>query len=461
MKRQLLTNYLRYSATAGVIVMTLGSIGLAQQPGTTQAPQFVPFDQFMANTASAAFNSAAMPKVANAAGFAEMRQHIVSLYQSVHVTHSFMQGSLTLDCVPIEQQPSVRTLGLKGIAAPPSSSAKLLGAPAGASTLQQLGEAQVSSLLPASPVDQFGNATTCEDHTVPIQRTTIEQISRYPTLKAFLSKSPDGNTHIPVQQTSSSISTGALAASTTHKYATAYQRIYNLGGNSNLNLWSPYLFFTGELFSLSQVWYSGVSSTGADQTVEAGWQVSPLRFGGDQLAHLFVFYTPDGYVTGCYDHACSGFVQYSSSVFPGATFPSYSQYQGPQFEASIFWEMWAGNWWLSVSGQWIGYYPGRLYGTGEMATHSTLIEYGGEVAVDPSYHIYPPMGSGRFAETGYQSAAYQKNISYLDSFLNSQLASLTVNPNGTLQAGYTFSGPSAWGPWGIYFFFGGPGCYQC
>ena len=129
---------------------------LAQQPGTSQVPlgntpgttQFVPFDQFMANTASVAFNSATMAKVANAAAFAEMRQHIVNLYQGVHVTHSFVQGSLTLDCVPIEQQPSVRTLGLKGIAAPPSLLAKPPGAPVGATTLQQSGEAQVRRCFP-------------------------------------------------------------------------------------------------------------------------------------------------------------------------------------------------------------------------------------------------------------------------------------------------------------------------
>src|SRR5262249_47552508 len=258
-----------------------------------------------------------------------------------------------------------------------------------------------------------GNATTCEEHTVPIQRTTIEQMSRFPTLKAFLSKSPDGNAQIPVHRTSASISTGAIPASVTHQWESAYQSVWNLGGNSNLNLWNPYVFTPyGEVFSLSQVWYSGKSSTGADQTVEAGWQVFPDRIGDNQFAHLFIFYTPDGYVTGCYDHACAGFVQYSPTVFPGTKFPAYSQYQGPQFETSILWEGWNKNWWVSVNGEWVGYYPGTLYGTGEMATHATEIAYGGEVATDSTRRIYPPMGAGRFAETAYQSAAYQKNIWY-------------------------------------------------
>jgi hypothetical protein len=94
-----------------------------------------------------------------------------------------------------------------------------------------------------------------------------------------------------------------------------------------------------------------------------------------------------------------------------------------------------------------------------MATHATEIDYGGEVATDSTRRIYGTMG-WQIAETGYQSAAYEKNVSYLDSSLISQLASLTVNPTGKPGA-YSFAGPYAWGPWGIYVFFGGPGCWQC
>ena len=186
----------------------------------------------------------------------------------------------------------------------------------------------------------------------------------------------------------------------------------------------------------------------------------PDRLGDNRFAHLFVFYTPDGYVTGCYDHACSGFVQYSPSVFPGTTFPAYSQYQGPQFDASILWEGWFGNWWLSVNGQWVGYSPGILYGTGEMATHATEIASAAKSPPIPLVEFTQPWDGG-LRRTGTSLRPYQKNIWYLDSFLNSQLASLTVNPNGTLPGAYSFAGPYAWGPWGIYFFFGGPGCWQC
>jgi len=460
---------------------------LAQQLGNTQPSAddpldthpFVPFDQFMANTATAntattAFQRAATSKVANAAVLTEMRQHIMNLYQGVHVTHSFEQDSQTVDCVPIEQQASVRMLGLPGIAAPPPN--LLPGTPAaGAATvLEQPGEVTRASLRPSSAVDRFGNATSCEDGTVPIQRTTLEQISRFPTLKAFLSKSPDGKAHIPGQQTSASVlPPQAQAVDLRHRHNTVYQSVYNLGGNSNLNLWNPYVYTpTGAAFSLSQVWYAGFQPDGVTvQTVEAGWHVFPDLYGTNKLLpHLFVYFTADGYKTsGCYDKSCPGFVQTSGNVWVGQAFTTYSQYQGSQVEVQIMWEFWAGNWWLNVNGEWVGYYPGSLFGSGQMATHATSIEYGGEVTVYNYGGIFPPMGSGRYGDTGWQSAAFQRNIQYFDTGLVLRYPSLVRNTNECPaataappigQTGTSVLGPDSWAaPWGIYFFFGGPAFY--
>src|SRR5215831_1056087 len=82
LERTTLTNFIRYSARGGVIAIALGTLALAQQVGAPLgSTQFVPFNQFMANTSAAAFNSVAAGKVANAASFTEMRQHIINLYQ--------------------------------------------------------------------------------------------------------------------------------------------------------------------------------------------------------------------------------------------------------------------------------------------------------------------------------------------------------------------------------------------
>ena len=465
-----MTNFLRYSARASVIAVALGVAALAQQPTTTQPPtgntlgtdQFVPFDQFIANTSGAAFNSAATAtaKVASDAAFTEMRQHIMNLYRGVHVTHSFVQGAQTYDCIPEEQQPSVRMLGLKGIAAPPAAPSDLQSAPPpadGATVLPQSGEAIVSSLLPTTAVDRFGNATACEAHTVPIQRTTVEQMIRFPTLRAFLSKTPNatGVTPAPPKPGAALNSVPASLDFSNHKQNNMVQNVYNLGGNSNINIWNPnVLFFSGEVFSLSQVWYMGSAANGLTQTVEAGWQVFPQRLGDfiDHRAHLFIYYTADGYGnTGCYDHSCAGFVQYSGRVFPGVALPP-SMALGNQTEINTLWQWSGGNWWLSVNGEWIGYYPASLFGNGEMATHASKIQYGGEIVGGTSY---PPMGSGEYAASWFSLAAYQRHIWYVDALGRAQSPSLgAVNEciSNTRILGPYDGGSS----WGTYFFFGGP-----
>ena len=75
---------------------------------------FVSFAAFMAGveTADAASYLGAAAKVESAAAFEAMRNHILSLYEGVTPTNSFLLGSQYVDCVPILQQPTARTLGL-------------------------------------------------------------------------------------------------------------------------------------------------------------------------------------------------------------------------------------------------------------------------------------------------------------------------------------------------------------
>jgi hypothetical protein len=417
----------------------------------------------MTNIAAASFTTAAATNVANAAAFTEMRQHILNLYQGVNVTHSFVQGAQTYDCIPVEQQPSVRMSGVKGIAAPPSAPAKPGGAPTGgtAAVLAQSGEPQGASFLPTTGTDQFGNGMTCEDHTVPIQRTTLEQISRFPSLLAFLSKGANAQEMPPVSPKGGPAPAGKLTTTSTvvprHLHETLGLYAYNLGGSSTLNLWNPRVYPQwGQDFSLSQVWYYGFSGQ-TYQTIEAGWQVFPNRL-GDNLAHLFIYFTEDGYkTTGCYDHSCPAFIQYSGRVFPGQTFAAYSTAGGAQYETRILWEWWMGNWWLSVDGEWVGYYPGWLFGTGELATHSTSFAYGGEITAGDGrdYYYFPEEGSGFYASNGFQLAAYQRQIWYFDANWLQQTPNLSPD-NHECTIGASISGPYQWGPWGTYFFFGGP-----
>jgi hypothetical protein len=305
---------------------------------------------------------------------------------------------------------------------------------------------------PEDQVDQFGNSTQCEEHTIPMRRVTLEELSRFQTLEEFFQKAPHGAGHL--------VTTGQAPAlaTPTHKYAYTYQLVNNWGGNSSLANWNPTVTTSlGEVFSLSQQWYAGGSGSTL-QTVEGGWQVFPQKYGTTN-AVLFIYWTATGYQgTGCYNLDCPAFVQTNSNWSLGSRFVYYSTLGGAQASVEMQWRLYAGNWWLYLQGQAVGYYPGSIYRGGQLTRNATLIEYGGETVGST---VWPPMGSGHFASAGWQFAAYQRNVFYLSTPSTTQWAHLTAaQPSPTC---YTVAGPywSTTSGWGIYFYFGGPGGSSC
>jgi hypothetical protein len=426
---------------------------------------FVPFNNFVASTRTANssdFLNQSTSKVKDAQAFEEMRQHILNLYQGVEVAHSFVLDGDHFDCVPELQQPGVRLQGLKSIATPPPAAAL-------AQLFEDSGDRAdsaekpigASQLGPGREVDEFGNSRVCEDHTIPMRRVTLEETSRFATLKNYFEKGPDGSGQVPQLQTPG----GSAVA---HKYSFTYQYVNNLGDTDTINLWSPYVNTSlGEVFSLAQSWTTGYSPT---QTAEVGWQNYPAFYGGEN-SRLFIYWTADGYnKTGCYNLTCSGFVQIANPLgaYFGAGFSNYSSISGPQYEFTARYYLSGGNWFLGLgtsptNATWVGYYPAKLYGSGPMATHSQLLEFGSEsVGSNP----WPPEGSGDWASAGFGKAAYQRALyHWSDPSAAATWDSLTVDepsPNC-----YTIAGPynGGWNPpsndWGIYFYFGGPGGYNC
>jgi len=411
------------------------------------AVQFVPFANFMEGTQSASFSEyAGLPgiQVTDAGAFEEMRQHILTMYQGVNVQHSFVQGQQHFDCVPMGQQPSVRLLGLSSVAAPPPVSAIAHNAPAA-------GAINVTSQTAAQAVDQFGNAMGCAEGSIPMRRITLTEMTRFPTLQRFFSKSPDGSVDgVPAG--------AANPSSTAHKYSYTYQYVTNLGGNSSLNLWKPNVNTgLGEVFSLSQQWYVGGSGS-STQTAEVGWQNYPSKYGSENSA-LFIYWTRDDYnKTGCYNLDCAGFVQTNSSWHFGGGFSNYSTFGGSQYEFAAQYYLSGGNWWLALGGAWVGYYPGSIYSGGQMAHSAQLIEYGTE-SVGSTW--YPPEGSGDWSSLGWEYAAYQRNLFYINTSSGSVWDTLT--PAQPSPACYSITGPyySSSSGWGIYFYEGGPGGTGC
>ena len=105
----------------------LAALSIAPEATTAQPPAatFVSFEDFITSVESAdatTYLVAPDAKVESDDAFEDMREHILSLYDGVQVTHSFLLGPQYVDCVPILQQPSVRALGLTELAADASDS---------------------------------------------------------------------------------------------------------------------------------------------------------------------------------------------------------------------------------------------------------------------------------------------------------------------------------------------------
>jgi hypothetical protein len=421
---------------------------------TATSGAFIPFDVFLQRVERATFDEyARLPgaQVQDAQTFEEMRAYIQRLYAGVRQASSFVSEDQYVDCITITSQPSVRQLGLTTIARAPAAVAppEPLGGEAP-------GDSQYApSLLTLDQTDAFGHPVSCADSTIPMQRLTLEKLVVSKTLLDFLAKTPDGHGDVP------SLSDKPAPEAATHRHAVAVHDAPNVGGGSYLSLWNP-----NAKFSLSQQWY--VANNGSsNQTVEGGWIRYPGKFGSKSV--LFIYWTADGHdKTGCYNLECAGFVQTNSHWYLGGAWSNYSSTGGTQWGFGLEWKLDAGNWWLYLKGagayEPVGYYPTKLYNGGPLATAASGSSFGGETSIFGS-GAYPPMGSGQFANTGWQVAAYQHSLFYIpvgSSSLKGQWAIKLLKSEAS-PACYTIDipPPDRSGQWGPYFYFGGPGGLAC
>jgi hypothetical protein len=284
-------------------------------------------------------------------------------------------------------------------------------------------------------------------------RMTLEHIAAFGSLHAFFEKGPNGagQVHQPGHETREPNSNG-------HAYSYAYQYVNNWGGQSTQSLNNPYVNTAlGEVFSLMQNWYVGGGGS-ATQTAEVGWQNFPGKYGTENPV-LFAYYTADDYNhTGCYNYDCGAFVQYGGApISLGEYWNHYSVPGGAQYIITIGYYFYQGNWWLGYGTGWVGYYPGSLYGSGQMAHNATLIEYGTE-SVGSSR--WPAEGSGDWASTGWPYSGYQRTIYYRNAagtFQYPSLTSVEPSPSCYTDTSQTWGGST----WQYYFFLGGPGGTTC
>lgn len=433
-------------------MMVITALSTASAQDAASQTKFVPFNDFVQSiqgTQASEAIAASAAKVTSRAAVEQMRQHLQSLYNGVSVSHSFVLGSQTVDCVPVNQQPAVRALGIKKIAETPEAPVVPAANSESKSKVLPL-NAQVPE---GQTADAFGNSLTCEAGTVPMRRVTLDELSRFPTLRDYFQKGPDGAGHPPVPAQYAAPQTDA------HKYAFSFEYVNNWGDNDDINLWRPYVYTgSGEVFSLAQSWTIGYGST--TQTAEVGWQNYPARVGTENSVP-FVYYTADDYqTTGCYDLTCGAFVQVNNSLIFGVPWASqyYSTFGGAQYELDFTWEFYAGNWWLRYGSTWIGYYPGSVYRGGQLTRYSNLLEFGSESVGST---VWPAEGSGLWASAGWEYAGYQRELWYFAP--NTSYATYwdSLTPQEPSPSCYSITNPAYASNWGIYFFFGGPGGAGC
>ena len=419
-------------------------------PGPRGIPPLSAYLKSLRSAKHAEYAARAMSRVAHPDAFEEMKAHILGLYEGVEAPHSFLEeGGAIVDCVPIEQQPALRGSKRavpKAPDLPPLEAARDDSQRAPAT--DERSDILVDSALAPDRKDWHGNVMHCPEGTIPMRRVTLDDLTRFETLDAFKRKGPRGAGRPPRRAEPATVPA-------THRWAHAYQSVNNGGGHSFLNLWRPPIG-ANQIFSLSQHWYVGGSGANL-QTIECGWQVYPA-FYGDAQPHLFTYWTADDYgSTGCYNLTCSAFVQTSSSFSPGMIVGPISVTGGPQYRMELAYWLTGGRWWLYYNGtsgsNAIGYYPVSLYSGGALAAHATEIDYGGETVGTTTF---PPMGSGAFANQGWQRAAYQRTIGYWPP-TGGAMINANLTPSQAWPSCYTAEVDLYAAPWDETLWYGGPG----
>ena len=154
------------------VIVACGSASSSTGGGSNQGNTSVPFTVFIQNVTNARYSDYAhLPttKVQNEQAFEEMRAHILKLYDGVQVDSTYMSDGQYIDCIR-------STTNASNPPGPTTIGTAASGNPGGVGV---------------------STASSCKAGTIPMQRLTLEKLVTYPTLQAFLSKSPDGGGSLP------------------------------------------------------------------------------------------------------------------------------------------------------------------------------------------------------------------------------------------------------------------------
>jgi hypothetical protein len=406
---------------------------------------FVPFDEFKKSlNKKTVKKSIPELKKGNASDneIELMRSYLVKRYRGVNAVHSYIDGEYQVwDCIPVANQPALRKKKSSFENIPPYPGDYTADVANAASTY----------ITELTTKDVNGNSMQCPEGSIPMRRLSMEELVQFESLQQFFGKE-SSPFNFPIENSR----IGALTPiDIPRKYSFAKQLIANKGGSAILNLWQPIVSNNNQELTLAQIWLVG----GRDdklQTIEVGWQVYPKKYGTKKPV-LFIYWTADNYKqTGSYNLEMKNtFVQVSNQWSFGGTLSPVSVMGGDQFDIRVEWYLTGNAWWLYINKTAVGYYPSKLFGAGILSKMAEGILVGGEAAGKGSW---PQMGSGAFANQGFGTSAYIRNICFFD--MNDAVQTVKLTPDIQTPNCYDFKNgiePS----WGSNFFYGGPGGNQC
>jgi hypothetical protein len=183
---------LPFCRTSLLGVLTISALSLFS--GITYAAnssKFISFDEALKINASAQYEDYAKQdgvRVKGSIEFAQMRAHVMALYEGVKVKNSFVLAEDHVDCVAVETQPGLRISGsvtarrTLAKAPPPRLARESIDEDIG--LLAQ----PVAPMLSTQKMDAFGNAQFCSDGFIPMRRVAIDELVGYETLGDFFNK---------------------------------------------------------------------------------------------------------------------------------------------------------------------------------------------------------------------------------------------------------------------------------
>jgi hypothetical protein len=214
-------------AAGATIALTAWSAPFAAQTASTAIVPFSDFVNSLSVAPADAYVGRSGAEVESTAAFGAMRQHLVKMYSGVAVAHSFVRDDQVFDCFPINDQPGLRLRKLKRVAEPPPSPPTDVLGQEHESGSPNVGETQGTADRP----DVLGREQRCEDGTIPVRRLTLDELTRFKTLKSYFAKGPQGAGRVYTGREPPPAFNG-------HSYAHAYQNVTNYGGYSRLNAYA-------------------------------------------------------------------------------------------------------------------------------------------------------------------------------------------------------------------------------